>query len=407
MSAPATRVPGSILHVDMDAFFAAVEQRDRPELRGKPVVVGAPADRRGVVCTASYEARVFGIHSAMPSRTAARLCPQAVFLPVDHTRYHAASSQVMNIVRGFTPVVEQVSIDEAFLDVAGALSAWDSPRALAQALKQQIHAETRLTASVGVAGNKFLAKLSSDMNKPDGLTEAPAEPEAILAFLAPLRVTRIWGVGAAAEQRLHRFGMTTIADLQQQDRSHLERWFGRQFGSHLWHLARGLDDRPVVTEHEARSISNEHTFGIDCDNPLAVRQRLIELTENVGRRLRQSGKLARTGTIKLRYADFQTHTRQQPLPLPTRADRDLLDCALSLFDRERVRRPVRLIGFGVSNLLNPEEAPPIQQELFDDDSRPASDQRRALDAAVDRIRARFGLHALRRGAPTSDSHHGP
>lgn len=401
------RSPGGILHVDMDAFFASVEQRDRPELQGKPVVVGAPADKRGVVSTASYEARVFGIHSAMPSRTAARLCPQAIFLPVDGPRYQAASQQIMEILRDITPFVEQVSIDEAFLDVNGVLATWDSPRALAQAIKRRIRDETGLTASVGVADNKFLAKLSSDLEKPDGLTESPSEPEAIRRFLAPLPVARLWGVGPAAEKRLKRFGMTTVEDLQQQDRAHLERWFGDLFGAHLWHLARGLDDRPVVTEQEAKSFSNEHTFGIDCDNSLVVRQCLIELTENVGRRLRKAGKHARTGAVKLRFADFRTISRQQALQKPTDTDQDLLDCALDLFDRERVRKPVRLIGFGVFNLADPAGHDPEQQELFPSEDDPAPERRRALDSAVDRIRSRFGVRALRRGASSEDAAESP
>ncbi len=383
-----------ILHVDMDAFFAAVEIRENPELRGKPVVIGSPPDKRGVVSTASYEARKFGIHSAMPSRTAGKLCPHAIFLPVNSTLYSEVSHQVMDILNRFTPYVEQVSIDEAFLDVTGAMRQWTDAVELARALRQTIKDELQLTASAGVAGNKFLAKLASDMDKPDGLTVVPREPDEIVSFLAPLPVGRIWGVGKAAEKRLKRFGITTVEELQEHDETTLRRWFGEAFGSHLWHLARGLDERPIVTDRDAKSISNEHTFGVDCDNIAVVRQRLIELTENVGRRLRRSEKYAGTGQIKLRFADFKTLTRQQAFPSPTRTDHDLLACALELFEREKVRKPIRLIGFGVANLSET----PGQQLLFEEPNH----RQQALDEAVDKIRENFGKGALRRGDWNND-----
>jgi DNA polymerase-4 len=378
-----------ILHVDMDAFFAAIEMRENPALKGKPVVIGSPPDKRGVVSTASYEARQFGIHSAMPSRTAGKLCPQAIFLPVNGALYTQVSHQVMDILHRFTPLVEQVSVDEAFLDVTGAMGPWSDPVVLANELKQSITDDLQLTASAGLAGNKFLAKLASDMDKPDGLTVVPRDPDEIVRFLAPLPVGRIWGVGKAARERLKRFGITTVAELQEQDEETLRRWFGDAFGSHLWHLARGLDERPVVTDRDAKSISNEHTFGIDCDDIQVVRQRLIELTENVGRRLRRSEKYAGTGQIKLRFSDFKTLTRQQGFAAPTRTDHDLLACALELLERETVRRPVRLIGFGVSNLSDA----PGQQLLFEAPSH----RHQALDQAVDTVREHFGKGALRRG----------
>ena len=306
----------TILHVDMDAFFAAIEQRDRPEFRGRPVVIGAPPDRRGVVSTASYEARVFGVHSAMPSRTAARLCPQAVFLPVNMAHYHEVSGQIMDLFASFTPHVEQLSVDEAFLDVAGATRLYGDPPDIARTLKDRIKEETGLTASVGVATNKFLAKLASDLEKPDGLTVLPAEPEHILAFLAPLPVEKIWGVGPSASARFRGAGLRTIGDIQVLSEHSLQQLAGKAFGTHVWRLAHGRDSRTVQPDQGARSISNEYTFDEDCTDPGQVRARLIELTEHVGWRLRRAGLWAGTAHLKLRYEDFTTITRQRTLSGP-------------------------------------------------------------------------------------------
>ena len=387
----------TILHVDMDAFFAAVEQRDHPELRGRPVVIGAPPDRRGVVSTASYEARVFGIRSAMPSRTAARLCPHAVFLPVNGKRYREVSEQVMDVFESFTPRVEQLSIDEAFLDVAGATRLYGEPETLARRLKAKVHETTGLTASVGVATNKFLAKLASDLDKPDGLTLVPAEPEAILAFLAPLPVEKLWGVGKAGSQRLRAEGLRTIGDVQRLSEANLQRLNGRALGSHIWRLAHGRDSRSVQSGLEAKSISNEHTFDEDCTDPERVRARLIELTEQVGSRLRRAGLRAGKGHLKLRFEDFSTITRQQTLPAPSRSDRALLACALELFARETVTRPIRLVGFGVSHLGDTASAP-AQPDLFrEEDTARADEREEALDKAVDRLRELYGRGSVRRG----------
>jgi DNA polymerase-4 len=386
-----------IAHVDMDAFYASIEQRDDPSLRGKPVIIGSPPDRRGVISTASYEAREFGVHSAMPSRTAGKLCPHGVFLSGNMSKYAEVSGQVMTILRSYTPLVEPISIDEAFLDITDAAKRSTSVESLGHALKAQIQDELSLTASVGLAGNKFLAKLASDIDKPDGLTVVPTDPQEILSFLAPLSVSRIWGVGKVAQTRLKRFGIETVKDAQSHDQATLQRWLGNAFGEHLWRLCRGLDDRPLVTDHEAKSISNEHTFIEDCDDPQVVRQVLIRLTEQVGRRLRQSEKVASTGQIKLRFDDFKTITRQRSFRSPTATDHEILGCSLALFDAQDIRRPIRLVGFGVAGLSGPEAESPNQPDLFEMPEEQNKTKHKSLDQAVDKIREKFGKDSLKRG----------
>ncbi len=396
-SASAESAKRPILHVDMDAFYAAIEQNDHPELQGKPVVVGAPPDRRGVVSTASYEARRFGVHSAMPSRTAGRLCPHAVFLPVRMERYREVSRQVMEILRSFTPVIEQISIDEAFLDIRGSAGRGCTPVEIACRIKKRIRDKTGLTASVGVAPNKFLAKLAGDLQKPDGLTVAPADPEAVRRFLAPLPVTRLWGVGPALARRLATLGVRTVGQLQRCEAARLVRCLGPAAALHLQQLARGEDSRCVVTAREEKSISNETTFPVDCRDPDRVRQTLLELVEKVGRRLRSSGKLARTGQLKLRYADFRTLTRQTKLGPPTNSDRRLLQCAFELLDKTPLSKAVRLVGFGVHGLEDGNAD--LQPSLFEAGEVHLSRETEArLDRAVDRLREQFGPGILRRGA---------
>lgn len=388
-----------ILHVDMDAFYAAIEQRDHPEWRGRPVVVGAAPDARGVVATCSYEARRYGIHSAMPSRTAGRLCPQAVFVEPRMAHYAQVSAQLMEVFEEFTPLVEALSLDEAFLDVGGALHLWGDAVTLARALKQRVRERLELTASVGVAVNKFLAKVASDLDKPDGLTVVPTDEAEIAAFLAPLPVTKLWGVGKVTGARLMEAGVHTIGDVQRLPVDALCRLLGESSGRDLRALAFGLDDRPVVTHVEEKSISNEHTFPVDEADHGRVRQCLIELTEEVGRRLRAAGRRAGTGQIKVRFGDFRTITRQVSLAPATDTDRDLIACALKLYDRERIREPVRLIGFGVSKLSMEAACEPQQLELFAGAGRRVEDARsRNLDEAVDALRRTFGDHVLRRGA---------
>ena len=375
-----------ILHVDMDAFFAAVEQRDRPELRGKPVVVGAPADQRGVVSTCSYEARAFGVHSAMPSREAFRRCPQAVFLPPDMPRYSAVSRQVFAIFERFTPLVEPVSIDEAFLDVSGSKRLFGEPATIAASVRAAIRKETGLTASVGVAGNKFLAKLASESHKPDGLTVVPRDRAALLAFLAPLPVGRLWGVGKVMRELLENHNHLSIGDIQRASESSLAAVVGQHAAGHLIRLAFGEDERMVETDFDEKSISREHTFPVDCRDPERLRAVLRDLADDVGRRLREAEKFAGVGRLKLRWADFQTLTRQRSFPAPVCDDFTLRRLALELFEAEPLVQPVRLIGFGVSGFAVERHE---QLSLFDD---PADrrDRDEKLCHTVDRLREKLG-----------------
>jgi len=387
----------SVLHLDMDAFFAAVEVMDHPVWAGKPLVVGSPPDKRGVVSTASYEARKFGIHSAMPSRTAYKLCPHAIFTPPRMSRYLDVSDKIMQVLATFTPLIEQVSVDEAFLDIRGAFRMWKSPEALARALKLRIQNDIGLTASVGLASNKFLAKLASDFRKPNGLTVVPVEQEAVLAFLAPLSVSRIWGVGKVTESILHAAGIRTIADIQQMSTTALAPLVGHALAEHISRLARGLDDRPVVTETVAKSISAEHTFDDDVSDQGVVRQKLVELVEQVGRRLRRIEAAASTIFIKVRFSDFQTMTRQETMPRAICSDRKLMEISAMLFDRQILSQPVRLIGFGVSGFSDAETGE-NQMELFRDPGLEKEKREGRLDRAVDQIREKHGASIIRRGS---------
>jgi len=393
----------TILHVDMDAFYAAIEVLDHPQWRGPPLVVGSPPDQRGVVSTCSYEARRYGIHSAMPSRTAGKLCPRAVFVTPRMERYAEISARIMTILEEFTPLVEPLSLDEAFLDVSGALLIFGDAVAIARELKKRIKARTGLTASVGVAPNKFLAKMASDINKPDGLTVVPVTERAIMEFLAPLPVTKMWGIGKVTGARLEKKGIRTIGQLQALGPGALERLFGKAGAADMADLVRGRDSRPVITHWEEKSISNEHTFARDEADPERVRQRLLELAEEVGERLRKSGKLAGTARIKLRFGDFSTITRQTSFPAALNSDRELIACALALFERERVKRAIRLVGFGVSNLVAPDQAVPAQQELFAESAgRDPAGRNKKLDQAVDKLRYSFGSDAIKRGKWAGD-----
>lgn len=374
----------------MDAFYASVEQHDHPEYRGKPVVVGAPRDRRGVVSAASYEARIFGIHSAMPSREAARLCPHAIFLPVNGTRYGHVSRQVFAILERFTPLVEPVSIDEAFLNVTGARALLGTGEEIAEKIRAAVREETGLTCSVGVAPNKFLAKLASDMNKPDGLTVVPSARADILAFLAPLPVNSIWGIGKVGQRELERVGITTIGDLQAVLEGRLAKIVGRHAAGHLRRLAFGEDAREVEVEREEKSISHEHTFDVDCGDVERLEQTLRGLAEGVGRRLRASGRYANLARLKLRWSDFQTITRQRPFPEPTCDDMALRHAALDLFRAEDLVQDVRLVGFGVTDL---QDTPQQQMLLFDSDDGDRL-RRESLSRAVDQVRDRFGSRGI-------------
>lgn len=375
-----------ILHVDMDAFFASIEQRDHPEYRGKPVMVGASPDRRGIIATCSYEARKFGIHSAMPSRTAGRLCPHGIYLPPDGKKYAAESREILAILRKFTPEVEPVSIDEAFLDVTASRSVFGDAVEIARKIKARIFHERGLTASVGVASNKFLAKIASDLNKPDGLTVIAEEDKE--AVLAPLSVGRLWGVGRVTRDALEKHGYRTIGDLQKADPQHLRPLVGSR-AQHLVDLARGKDARPVETAVETKSIGSEHTFETDTDDLLLLKRTLWGHAEKVARELRKQNLAARSATLKLRYADFATITRQTTFAQPTQDETALYEpLERRLADEKIGRRKIRLIGLTARAL----EPPSIQLDLFD----PSAEKRRRLAQAVDDLRAKLGSRAIRR-----------
>ena len=374
----------------MDAFFAAVEQRDRPELRGKPVIVGAPPDQRGVVSTCSYEARVFGVHSAMPSREAYRRCPQGIFVPPDMVRYDEASSQVFAIFERFSPLIEPISIDEAFVDVTGARTLFGDGRAIAEKMRAAIRAEVGLTASIGVACNKFLAKLASEKAKPDGLFVVPEERAEILRFLAAHKIGALWGVGKVTEEALVRAGFRTVEDIQNADPAYLARVAGEGLAAHLLALAFGEDAREVETVSEEKSLSREHTFLTDCGDREAVREVLKGLADEVGRRVRAHGHFATVGRLKLRWADFRTITRQAPFAAAVCDDYSFRALALRLFDAEKLVQPVRLVGFGVSGFCEGRR----EQLMLFDEAPAAREKRERLCRTVDALCEKLGRGAV-------------
>ena len=342
------RHPEPILHVDMDAFYASVEQRDDPSLRGQPVVVGG-AGGRGVVAAASYEARRFGIHSAMPMVRARRLCPDLVIVGNRFERYREVSRQVMAILADVTPLVEPLSLDEAFLDVAGAVRLFGEPPVIGEAIRTRVREELDLPCSVGVGPTKSVAKLLSDRAKPDGLVHWPADE--VVARLRPLPVGDLWGAGPRTVERLHAFGYRTIGQLADAELRTLQRVVGEALGSQLHQLARGIDPRRVSPSEPARSISGERTFAHDLDDPAELERQVRKLSETVGRRLRAGGVAGRTITLKLRFDSFETVTRSATLPAPTDRTRDVATIALDLLAGLRLERArVRLLGVGVSNL---------------------------------------------------------
>lgn len=383
--------PRVILHVDMDAFFASVEQRDNPDLRGKPVLVGGRGPR-GVVAAASYEARTYGCHSAQPTAVALRLCPSAIVVSGRHSDYKAVSRQVFAILERFSPAIQPISIDEAFLDITGSLKLFGSPVHIAQEIRRLVKEETQLTCSVGVAPNKFLAKLASDMDKPDGLTVI--DPERIQETLDPLPVTKLWGVGPSAERSLARLGIRTVRDLRSMPIDTLRARMG-DHGVHLHTLARGIDDRPVRIDREAKSISHEHTFPVDLDNPEEVRALIARQAQDVAMRLRKHHRFARTVTIKVRFGNFETITRSITLDQQTDETRTIHDAARSLFDTwARAFQPVRLIGVAVSQLTDA----PATPGLFDTNDH---EKERAVDRVADTIADKFGKDAITRASSLS------
>ncbi len=388
-------MPRTILHVDMDAFYASVEQLDHPEWRGRPVVVGADPREgkgRGVVAACSYEARAFRVRSALPISQAWRLCPDAVFCRPRFPRYAQVSAQVFAILRRYTDRVEPLSVDEAFLDVTGSGRLFGSGERIGREIKGAIRAELGLVASVGVAPNKFVAKVASDVGKPDGFVVVGQE--GAREFLAPLPVTRLWGVGPKTAERLHRVGLRTIGDVARLRAEDLAGLLG-DGGEHLWRLSRGEDERPVEGEGEAKSLGAETTFEEDEGDPEVVRRALLALADRVGARLRRRGLRAGGVTLKFRDAAFATHTRAALLPRPTDLGEDLYREALVLLDRVPwAGKRVRLVGVTATRLAAADR-PAGQLDLF---AEAGADRRRELARAVDTLRERFGAGAVGRAA---------
>ena len=378
-----------ILHVDMDAFYASVEQRDRPELRGRPVVVGGSETGRGVVCAASYEARRFGVHSAMPAAWVRRRCPDAVFVRSRFGVYAEVSRELRAIFRRFTPLVQPLSLDEAFLDVTGSERLFGDAAAIGASIREAVRIELGLPCSVGASAVKFVAKVASDLEKPRGFVVVPAGGE--VAFLDPLPVSRLWGVGAKAETKLLALGVRTVGDVRRLSADVLHDRFGKH-GSHLHRLANAVDPRGVSPDRRAKQVSHETTFREDVTDLRAARATVSHLADQVARRLRRNGRTGRTVTLKVRYDDFRTITRSATLPAPTAATRAVWRAADDLLRTRLPRRRfcVRLLGVGVGSLDELGDA--TQGELFAD---PARDGR--LDSASDAIRDRFGDAALARG----------
>jgi len=344
--------PRAIVHLDLDAFFAAVEMLEDPDLAGKPVLIGGRPEERGVVAAASYPARAFGVHSAMPMYQALKLCPVAVVLRPRHDRYREYSRRVMAILHQTSPLVEQMSVDEAYLDLTDQVLAWDEGVELARRLQGRVRDEVGLSASLGVATNKLVAKVASDRDKPGGLTVVRPGEEA--AFLAPLPVRVLWGVGPVTAGKLAEAGVTTVGQLAQVSEGELQARFGRH-GVAMARHARGMDDRPVVTEHEIKSVSQEQTFARDISDPEALKRQVRRLSQGVSRRLKKAGLAAGTVAVKLRYADFDTVTRQMTLTVPTDDAREIYRAALALLKRawDREKGPVRLLGVAGRHLSPP------------------------------------------------------
>ncbi len=379
-----------ILHVDMDAFFAAVEQREHPELKGKPVIVGADPKGgrgRGVVSTCSYEARKFGVHSAMPISQAYRLCPQGIYVRPNGKLYQQVSGEIFEIFYEFTDLVEPVSIDEAFLDVTGSVRLFGDGVSIAKKIKKRILEKEQLTSSIGVAPNKYLAKIASDLEKPDGLVVV--EPDKIESFLWSLDISKLWGAGQKTQQILRKMGIQTIGDLARFPRDILKSKLG-SVGDHFYNLAHGHDNRPVIIREEVKSVSNEHTFSEDTADIDVLRQKLIYLCEKVGYRLRKKQLKGRTIHLKLRYENYSTITRNLTIWKATDRTREIFDIVWDLFEKNYMTgRKVRLLGVGVSGFG---EAEGKQLSLFD----ALDEKHRELDKVHDILVDRFGKHIIQR-----------
>lgn len=380
-----------IIHIDMDAYYASVEIRENPQLADKPLIIGGSPTGRGVVSTANYIARRFGVHSAMPTSQAMRLCPHAILIRPRMDFYAAISKQIRDIFHSYTDLVEPLSLDEAFIDVTGSRKLFGDAVTIAKQIKARIANEVGLSASAGVAPNKFLAKVASDLEKPDGLVVV--DPDAIQSFLDPLPVSRVWGVGAQTQKKLESYGVHTIAHLRQLSLEVLKSAFGIN-SDHFWRLSRGLDTRAVVPDRDAKSISHETTFHTDLTDPDSLRARLLDLTDQVARRMRWHKIVGRTVHLKIRYSNFETITRSRTLDEPTNSTETLARLASDLFSQSQINfnRGIRLIGMGVDKLSCNR---PIQLTLFDQED---AERAKRIDKATDEIRNKFGKLALKRGS---------
>ena len=378
-----------ILHADMDAFYASVEQRDRKELRGKPIVVGGTS-RRSVVSTASYEARKFGLKSAMPVVEALRLCPSVIVVPPDFSRYKEASSRIMRVFANYSPLVEPLSLDEAFIDMSGTQGLFGTPEEMAKAIKRDVvEATSGLTVSVGIATTKYVAKVASDFQKPDGLTLV--SPGTEKDFLWPLPISKIWGVGPKTRLKIEELGLKTIGQLARFDKKRLVARLGVQ-GEHIWNLAQAIDDREVIPDRGAKSVGKERTLEEDIKGLKAIWPHMKAMGEQVARQLRKKDLAVQGVRVKLKTASFRLITRQAALPEPTNSTKMILKVARSLLDELNLDQPFRLVGLAGFNLVQGDT--PVQQSLFRDAEQ---EKNRHLDSALDKIMERFGDDAVHWG----------
>ncbi|RPI28347.1 MAG: DNA polymerase IV [Acidobacteria bacterium] len=384
-----------IMHLDMDAFFAAIEQRDHPEYMGLPVIVGAEPGTRGVVSTCSYEARAFGVKSAMPISEAYRRCPKAIYLRPDMARYLTVSRQVMEILATISPVVEPVSVDEAFLDITGLERLFGLPDQIGLLAKRKISLQLRLTASVGIGPNRLIAKLASDYRKPDGLTVVP--PEQVQSFLDPLPVSKLSGVGKVLEKKCHEAGIETIRDLRFFGLSELQKQFGEKTGSSLHERSHGIASAEIGLSEARKSVSREVTFNEDTSNIQILHDTLLHLSSDVGRLARSEGLAGRVVHVKIRLKGFETHTRQCRIEKATQSDREIFHIGWGLFEKSGYAgSPIRLIGVGLSDLEAPAGS---ASSLFDSQ---AAEKEKRLFAAVDLIKRRHGTRSIHLGHRTED-----
>jgi len=380
-----------IIHVDMDAFYASVEERECPELVGKPLIVGGTAQGRGVVAAANYAVRKFGVHSAMSTAKALRLCPHAILVSPRLRFYAEVSDQIRAILDRFTPLVEPLSLDEAFMDVTGCESLFGSAVEIGRRIKREIRESLRLVASVGVAPNKFLAKIASDLKKPDGFVVV--EGDRVQEFLDPLPISRLWGVGSVTQHAMEGLGLRTIGQVRQSAVETLDQHFASN-GRRIWELANGIDDRTVVSDREAKSVSHETTFPVDIQDREVLRAWVVELAEQVGWRLRRKNLRGKTVNLKVRFADFQTLVRSKSLPTRTNTTGDIWHVAVELLEAclATSHKSIRLLGVGMSGF---EEGHERQGTLFDDGDL---EKQRQLDQTSDQIRERFGAASLHRAS---------